>query len=170
GSGALFDSLVVFENYPVERGGPSAAGGGLRLCSVSGHDATHYPLSLMVAPSERLQLRLDYRPHLFERASVEVLAGGLGRLLAGRLVRLLEAAVAAREVAIGRLDILSAWERRTLLGDWNATARALAAATLPQLFAAQAAKTPDAVAVVFGDEQLSYGELEGRANQLAHHL
>src|SRR5262249_57192964 len=39
-----------------------------------------------------------------------------------------------------------------------------------QLFAAQAAKTPDAVAVVFGDEQLSYGELEGRANQLAHHL
>src|SRR5262249_29385226 len=58
GSGALFDSLVVFENYPVERGGPSAAGGGLRLCSVSGHDATHYPLSLMVAPSERLQLRL----------------------------------------------------------------------------------------------------------------
>src|SRR5262249_50330619 len=61
-------------------------------------------------------------------------------------------------------------ERRRLLGDWNATARALAAATLPQLFAAQAAKTPDAVAVVFGDEQLSYGELEGRANQLAHHL
>src|SRR5262249_42350817 len=55
-------------------------------------------------------------------------------------------------------------------GDWNATARAVAGATLPQLFAAQAAKTPDAVAVVFGDEQLSYGELEGRANQLAHHL
>src|SRR5262249_60017239 len=71
---------------------------------------------------------------------------------------------------VGRLDILSAWERRTLLEDWNATARALAGATLPQLFAAQAAKTPDAVAVVFGDEQLSYGELEGRANQLAHHL
>src|SRR5262249_60114122 len=105
---------------------------------------------------------MEYASDLFERASVEALAG--------RLVRLLEAAVAAPEVAIGRLDILSAWERRTLLGDWNATARALAAATLPQLFAAQAAKTPDAVAVVFADEQLSYGELEGRANQLAHHL
>src|SRR6266536_2599867 len=162
GAGALFDSLVVFENYPVERGSLSAAGGGLRLASVSGHDATHYPLSLMVAPSERLQLRLDYRPDLFERASVEVLAG--------RLVRLLEAAVAAPEVAIGRLDILSAAERRRLLRDWNATERALPGATLPQLFAAQAAETPDAVAVVFEGEQLSYGELDARANQLAHHL
>src|SRR5262249_49858937 len=162
GSGALFDSLVVFENYPVDRRGLSGAGGGLRLASVNGHDATHYPLSLMVAPSERLQLRLDYRPDLFDRASVEVLAG--------RLVRLLEAAVAAPDVAIGRLEILSAAERHTILQEWNATAHALPAATLPQLFAAQAAARPDAVAVVLAHEQLSYGELEGRANRLAHHL
>src|SRR5499433_276515 len=105
---------------------------------------------------------MEYRPDLFERGSVEVLAG--------RLVRLLEAAVAAPDVAIGRLEILSAAERRTLLQDWNGTERALPAATLPQLFAAQAGKTPDAVAVVFAGEQLSYGELEMRANQLAHHL
>jgi len=105
---------------------------------------------------------MEYASDLFDRASVEALAG--------RLVRLLEAAVAAPDVSIGRLDILSAAERRTLLREWNATERALAAATLPQLFAAQAAATPDAVAVVFADEQLSYGELEARANQLAHHL
>src|SRR5262249_26990540 len=108
------------------------------------------------------QLRLDYRPDLFERASVEALAG--------RLVRLLEAAGAAPEGSIGRLDILSAGERRTILQEWNATERAVPAATLPQLFAAQAAATPDAVAVVFEGEQLSYGELEVRANQLAHQL
>src|SRR5215510_12544205 len=105
---------------------------------------------------------MEYASDLFERGSVEVLAG--------RLVRLLEAAVAAPDVAIGRLEILSAAERRTLLQDWNGTERALPAATLPQLFAAQAGKTPDAVAVVFAGEQLSYGELEVRANQLAHHL
>ena len=105
---------------------------------------------------------MEYASDLFERASVEVLAA--------RLVRLLKAAVAAPEVAIGRLEILSAAERHTILQGWNATERVLAAATLPQLFAAQAAATPDAVAVVFGDEQLSYGELEGRANQLAHQL
>src|SRR5262245_18940024 len=105
---------------------------------------------------------MEYASDLFDRGSVEVLAG--------RLVRLLEAAVAAPEVSIGRLEILSAAERRTLLQEWNGPERALSAATLPQLFAAQAAKTPDAVAVVFEDEQLSYGELELRANQLAHHL
>ena len=86
-----------------------------------------------------------------------------------RYLRLLTA-IGDPEVAIGRLEILSAAERHTILQDWNATERVLAAATLPQLFAAQAAATPDAVAVVFGDEQLSYGELEGRANQLAHQL
>src|SRR5262249_53919887 len=73
-------------------------------------------------------------------------------------------------VLSGRVEMLSAAERRTLLQEWTATARALPAATLPQLFAAQAAKTPDAVAVVFEGEQLSYGELDARANQLAHHL
>ena len=90
--------------------------------------------------------------------------------LAGRLVRLLEAAVADPDRAIGRLDILSPDERHTILREWNDTARAVAAATLPELFAAQVARTPDAVAVVFEDERLTYGELDARANQLAHHL
>ena len=90
--------------------------------------------------------------------------------MAARLVRLLEAAVAAPEPPIGSLDILSAAERHTILRDWNDTARPLAAATLPELFAAQAARSPAAVAVVFEDESLTYGELDARANQLAHHL
>src|SRR5262249_37929685 len=69
----------------------------------------------------------------------------------------------------GRLEILSAAERHTILQEWNATGHALPAATLPQLFAAQAAARPDAAAVVFAHEQLSSGELEARANRPAHH-
>src|SRR5437588_8807030 len=116
----------------------------------------------MVAPGGRLQLRLDYRADLFDRASVEA----LGR----RLVRLLEGAVAAPDVAIGRLELLSAAERRQLLEEWNATGRALPGGTIVDELAAQAAARPDAVAAVFEDARLSYGELEARANQLAHHL
>src|SRR5207247_172871 len=103
-----------------------------------------------------------YRADVFDRASIEALAG--------RYVRLLQAAVATPEVSIGRLELLSGEERRTLLQDWNATARALEPQTVAQLFAAQAAQTPDAVAVVFEQEALSYAQLEARANRLAQHL
>jgi hypothetical protein len=73
GSGELFDTLLVFENYPIDRVGLAAEASGLRLGQVGGHDATHYPLSLMVQPGEELRLRLDYRPDLFDRSSVVVL-------------------------------------------------------------------------------------------------
>src|SRR5262249_46498770 len=159
GLGELFDTLVVFENYPVEGSSLSSAGGGVRLCHASGRDATHYPLSLMVAPGERLELRLDYRPDLFDRDSVAALAD--------RFVRLLEGAVAAPDLAIGRLELLSGAERRLLLEDWNATGRALGPSTLVEQFAAQAGKTPDAGAGCFGDARLSYGALGARANPLA---
>src|SRR6202021_2231291 len=68
------------------------------------------------------------------------------------------------------LDILSAEERDTILRVWNDTAHPIPQATLPQLFEAQVARTPDAVAVVFEEQSLTYGELNARANQLAHYL
>src|SRR4029450_7665588 len=73
GLGELFDTLVVFENYPVDHGSLRTSAEDVRLFQVSGHDATHYPLSLMVAPAERLQLRLDYRADVFDRPSIEAL-------------------------------------------------------------------------------------------------
>ena len=78
--------------------------------------------------------------------------------------------VAHPDRAIGSLDILSGEERASILRGWNDTAHALSAATLPELFAAQVARRPDAIAVVFEDESLSYGALDRRANRLAHRL
>ena len=162
GLGDLFDTLVVFENYPADRLGATAVSGGVRLVGVSGHDATHYALGLMAMPGEQLRLRLDYRSDLFDAASIE--------RLASRFVRVLEAAVAHPERALSSVDILGADERATILGEWNATAHALPASTLPELFAAQVARSPDAIAVIFEEERLRYGELDRRANRLAHHL
>jgi non-ribosomal peptide synthetase component F len=105
---------------------------------------------------------IEYASDLFDRGSVEALCS--------RLVRLLEGAVAAPDVSIGRLELLSAAERRQLLEDWNATDRVVGEGTLLEALSAQAAGRADAVAAVFEDARLSYGELEARANQLAHHL
>src|SRR5262249_54034011 len=107
---------------------------------------------------------IEYASDLFDRDSVAALAD--------RLVRLLEGAVAAPDLAVGRLELLSGAGRRVRLGGWQPTSRGrgLGPSTLVEQFAAQAGKTPDAVAVCFEDARLSYGALDARANQLAHHL
>src|SRR5262249_41986558 len=162
GLGELFDTLLVFENYPVDQAGLAAEAQGLRLGAVEGHDATHYPLALIVQPGAELKLRLDYRSDLFDRGTVD--------RFGERLVRLLAGAVADAGRPVGELSILAASERAVLLEGFNATARPVPDATLPELLAAQARRTPDAVAVLFGERRLSYAELEAHANQLAHHL
>src|SRR6185436_5231581 len=135
---------------------------GLRLGQVQGRDATHYPLALIVQPGEELRLRLDYRPDLFERSTIEALGQ--------RLVRLLTAAVADASRPIGSLAILDADERAGILQGWNDTAQPVTPTTLPALFAAQALRTPDATAVVFEDRTLTYAALDAHANRLAQHL
>ena len=131
---------------------------------------------------------VEYASDLFDAST----AAGLGE----RLVRLLGAVVADGSRALGRLAILGEAERDTILRGWNDTAHSpaygpagsgaapgdgeagaadaatvmTAALTLPELFAAQAARTPEAVAVLFEDRALSYAALEAHANRLAHHL
>ena len=70
GLGELFDTLVVFENYPADRLGATAVSGGVRLVGVSGHDATHYALGLMAMPGEQSACGSNTRPTcLMRRAS-----------------------------------------------------------------------------------------------------
>jgi amino acid adenylation domain-containing protein/non-ribosomal peptide synthase protein (TIGR01720 family) len=166
GLGELFDTTVVFENYPFEHGGVDETCCGLRLSGVEGRDATHYAISLTATPGRRLDLRLGYRPDRFSRTEVEILAG--------RLLRLLEAAVRTPDRPIGSVGILEPDERRIILETWNATAHAVSPATVLDLFAtaAKSAATThaDAIAVACGDQRLSYAELDAATSRLAQHL
>ncbi|MFE6051426.1 non-ribosomal peptide synthase/polyketide synthase [Kitasatospora sp. NPDC056446] len=108
-----------------------------------------------------LTASLEYSADLFDRTTAE-------RLLAC-LVRLLGAIAADPAARIAALPLLSEADRRALAG-WNATDHPVPAGDLHQLFEAQVARTPEAEAVVFEDESLSYAELNARANRLARHL
>ncbi|MGW2248538.1 amino acid adenylation domain-containing protein, partial [Streptomyces hirsutus] len=102
---------------------------------------------------------VEYSTDLFDRATVEALAA--------RWTRLLAAVVAAPDRPIGGIDLLSAEERRELL---PAAGDAAAGVSLPALFAARTAQTPDAVALVCGDVELTYRQVDVRANRFAHAL
>ncbi len=105
----------------------------------------------------------EYNTDLFDTATIERMTGHLQQLMQGM--------VANPGARLETLPLLTAAERQTMLLDWNHTALNYPRDTpLHQLLAAQAQRTPDAVAVVYEDRQLTYAELDQRANHLAHHL
>ncbi|WP_279630305.1 amino acid adenylation domain-containing protein, partial [Streptomyces murinus] len=162
GTGDLFDTAMVFENYPWDETGelPDTE---LRIAPDlgRGRDATHYPLTLIAAPGRRLYLRLDYRDDLIDRDTA------VGLL--DRLTRALTIVTADAERPTGRIDLLTDEERATLSAVPDGVPRT-AGATLPGLFEAAADKTPDTPAVVCDGATLTYRELDERANRLAHLL
>jgi amino acid adenylation domain-containing protein len=106
---------------------------------------------------------VEYRTDLFDPTTIE-------RMI-GHFQRLLEGIVANPEQPISELPLLTEAEKRQLLVEWNDTKGDYAKdQCIHELFETQVDKTPDAIAVVFEDQQLSYRELNTRANQLAHYL
>jgi amino acid adenylation domain-containing protein len=101
----------------------------------------------------------------------EVVTAEAIELLVGQFAKLLESAVSSPETAIDELEIVSDGERQKLIAQFNEPKKAASPSScIHELFEAQTERTPDATAVVFDGEQLSYEELNARANQLAHYL
>ncbi|MEU4000765.1 condensation domain-containing protein, partial [Streptomyces fungicidicus] len=162
GLGTLFDTATVFENQPHGGLDDVAAASGVRLTRMSGRDGTHYPLGLVVGSGGALRLRVDYRPDVFSRGEVEGLVA--------RLRGLLEAFAADPEAVVGRLDVVTEAERSLVLEGWNDSAAVVEGLTFPELFERRVARAPESIAVVCGDVELSYAELNARANRLARVL
>jgi amino acid adenylation domain-containing protein/non-ribosomal peptide synthase protein (TIGR01720 family) len=157
----LFASLLAFENYPVDAS-VSERLGKLRIDEVELGERTNYPLTLTVVARGDLTLRLiaDRR---FEPATAQ------GML--GHIAHLLEAFTASPERPPRSLPFLSKAERHQLAVDWNGAAPLHPReATIHGLFARQAARTPEAVAVMCGNEELTYAVLAARAGRLAGRL
>ena len=126
--------------------------------------AAKFELSVaFVERDHRYVIRIEYRADLFDAATIE-------RML-GHFRNLLEGIVANPEQRINELPLLTEAERHQLLVEWNDTKRDYPSdKCIHQLFEEQVERTPEAAAVVFEDQQLTYRELNNRANQLAHYL
>ncbi len=157
----LFESLLVFENYPLQRSG--APLDGLEISKSETHHETSFPLSLMVAPGRRLTLAAKCDAERFDTTAPARLLRQFATLLRG-----LAADVGGRPQ---ELPILDRAERHQTLVEWNDYgANFQPPATLFELVARQIARTPEAVAVTCGDAHLSFGDLERRATALSRRL
>ncbi|MFL6120498.1 amino acid adenylation domain-containing protein, partial [Actinophytocola sp.] len=166
----LFDSLVAFENYPIE----TEHADGPQVAAVDSVETTNLALSLAAHlddPADtrtddtggpELHLELGYDPRLFDRATAEALTERLRRLVA--------AIATDPDRTLGELPMLSAAERRLVLHEWQGAATGTRPATLIDLFRTQAAHTPDLPALIAGDDVLTYAELAARVTALGRVL
>ncbi|HYG62355.1 MAG TPA: amino acid adenylation domain-containing protein, partial [Thermoanaerobaculia bacterium] len=165
----LFESLLVFQNYPVD---PLGLGddAGFTMRDSRLKESTHYPLTMYVTPEDgRLQLRLAYHVQRFGAGAARRLLGWFAALLEG-IARTASERIAEEEgPRIGELPLLSAEERGELLA---AAAGPVGPAAWPvlRLFQEQAARTPQAPAVISAQGELTYAELATRARRLGLHL
>ena len=157
----LFQVLFVLQNTPQS----AFELPGLTVSPVRvDRETAKFDLTLtLMETADEVRATVEYNTDLFDAATIT-------RLL-GHFQTLLEGIVAQSETPIAQLPLLTAAEQQQLLVDWNATATPLPPGSgIHHLFEAQVEQTPDIVAVVYGDAQLTYCELNCRANQLAHLL
>nr|WP_157529030.1 non-ribosomal peptide synthetase [Kibdelosporangium sp. MJ126-NF4]CEL21437.1 FIG01294969: hypothetical protein [Kibdelosporangium sp. MJ126-NF4]CTQ95996.1 FIG01294969: hypothetical protein [Kibdelosporangium sp. MJ126-NF4] len=151
----LFDSILVFENYPAD------SMHGLRITDMTAIEATNYSLSATIYPGRRLKIVLGFERDRFDENTVERISEHLGVLL--------DQLVGDPDRRLGELSILTATESAEI-ESWNDTGDDVPEITLAQMFQHQVARTPDTVAVRHTDGDLTYAELNARANQVARGL
>ncbi|MGI9309072.1 MAG: condensation domain-containing protein, partial [Gammaproteobacteria bacterium] len=130
---------------------------------IVGHDTAKFDLSLAVAETARgTEVGIEFSTDLFNGQTIE-------RML-DHFVALLEQIAAHPARPVGELPLMREAEQKTLLQDFNATNQPVESITVNGLVETRAREHPDAIAVEFGDQSVSYAELNSRANRLAHHL
>ncbi|MEO7330150.1 MAG: amino acid adenylation domain-containing protein, partial [Minicystis sp.] len=176
----LFETLIVFENFPIEEvmdtepvkeasdtlakaPAKETARRSTSMGDTRVQERSNYPLTIVAAYRTLLTLKLDFDRARFAPETI--------RRMVGHLRILLEGIIRAPSARLRALPLLDETERRTLLLDWNQTATAYPReASVAALFEAQVDRTPESIALRFGDTTLTYRELDRQANQLAHLL
>jgi amino acid adenylation domain-containing protein len=156
----LFQVMLVLQNAPI--GNIELDGLSVQAIEVDEESAKFDLMLTAVERAEQLHLTFTYKVDLFEASTIV--------RMARHFTRLLESAVQAPNARVGELEMLDDEERQRLLVAFNDTASPYPRGTLAALFETQVRRTPAQVAVVVEDSQLTYAELNARANRVAHYL
>ena len=158
----LFDSLLVFENFPIAEALQQGAPDGLSFSLPDNHERTNYPLTLAAVSEGQLSLTWSYLLSHFNPTAIA--------RMSEHLACLLHAMVAAPQACLGQLPLLSKAEQHQQLHEWNPAPGLPTERCVHQLIEAQAAIRPDATALIVADTQFGYADLNQRANRLAYRL
>ena len=164
GQEQLFDTLFVYENYPTDTAALFGVDG-LAITEFTSREYNHYPLSVQAGPGHELSIRVEFDTDVFDAESIDALIERLRKVLVAMTAdptRRLSSIDVLDEAEHARLD---GWGNRAVL-----SAGASSAVSVPVLFAAQVARTPEAVALTFDGRSMTYRELDEASNRLAHLL
>src|ERR1041384_997395 len=162
GERPLFDSIVVFEKYDLQASIQSCWSD-WEIRDFKLLEQTNYPISLSCWLDEELALKIEYDRSRFDKPGIKRMLGHLATILQGMPSRL--------EQPVSSLPMLTSDEERQIFVEWNSNNPGVSEQKfVDQLLEEQAWKTPGSIAVISQGQQLSYSELNARANQLAHHL
>ncbi|MBG1260392.1 condensation domain-containing protein, partial [Nostoc commune] len=157
---SLFESILVFENYPVDTSGVQG-NQDLRIVNIQSIEWTNFPLTLLVSVGNKLSVKLKYDRNRFAPVAMTQLLE--------HFCLLLERMIVQSGQNLGTISLLTHQERQQII-QWNQTQTDYPQECIHHQFEAQVARTPDNIAVIFQEEKLTYRELNQRANQLADYL
>ncbi|MGJ4999561.1 amino acid adenylation domain-containing protein [Bradyrhizobium sp. HKCCYLS3077] len=158
GLGDLFDTLLAYENYPLDRAALARPVGELAVARVWSVDFAHYPLSIVIVPSESLDIRFNARADIIPEATLEGIAA--------QFVALLEDLSRQTDRPVGALGTTRSSVPPALGGaEVDQPERSIC-----DVFARQVEQRPGATAIVDGDRTITYAELDASSNRLARHL
>lgn len=160
----LFDTLFVYENYPIDADALLGARE-LGITDFSSREYNHYPLSVVAMPGNELSLRVEFDTDVFDSAEIDTVVDKLRQVLAAMTVDPATRLSSIDLLDAGEHDRLDKWGNRAVL-----IRPEPALTSIPELFAAQVARAPEAIAITCGERSWSYGELDATANRLANHL
>ncbi|HKV40584.1 MAG TPA: amino acid adenylation domain-containing protein, partial [Blastocatellia bacterium] len=157
----LFEAIVVLENYPLDPSLMQRAAD-LKISNVRPVEQTNYPLTVTVLPGAELGLLISYDREQFDPGTIAQMLGHLSNLLEGMASR--------SDCRLFELQALAEPRMHHLLAIWNDTGTELEDTSIGALFEQRARSVPDSVAIVAGQELLTYGDLDRWANRLAHYI